>query len=268
MSVPAEQQLAEVRRQLAEANAALEAERSARARAERVSALKDEFLALVSHELRSPLGAILGWAHMLRRRGGQEEFERGLEVIEQSVQAQARLIEDLLDISRMTSGQVRLQPQAVEPRSFVDAAVEAVRPSAQAKEVGLHKVLDLTVGAVWGDPGRLQQVMVNLLSNAVKFTPEQGAIEVALRRAGEWAEISVADSGAGIPAAFLPHLFERFRQADGTQAARQGGLGLGLAIARHLVELHGGQVRAESPGEGRGAVFTVRLPLMAAGARS
>ncbi len=267
MSLPAEQQLAEALRQLAEAHGALEAERSARLRAERANALKDEFLALVSHELRSPLGAILGWAHMLRRRGSEEEFERGLEVIEQCVQSQARLIEDLLDVSRMTSGQVRLQLQAVEPRIFVEAAVEAVRPSAQAKLIGLRKVLDCAMGTVWGDPARLQQVMVNLLSNAVKFTPENGTVEVALRRSGDCAEISVSDSGIGIPASFLPLVFERFRQADGSQAVRQGGLGLGLGIARHLVELHGGQIRADSPGEGRGAVFTVRLPLMAAGAR-
>lgn len=277
MSSQAEQELAaagraldEAREQLkaahalaAERQALLEKERTARSFAERVSALKDEFLALVSHELRSPLSAIAGWAHILRRGASQEDFDKGLEVIEQSVRAQTKLIEDLLDISRITSGQLRLEVQTAEPRGIIDAAVETVRPAADAKSIRIRKVLDLAAGPVAGDPSRLQQVMVNLLSNAVKFTPDQGCIEVALRRTGDQAEISVADTGMGIPADFLPHVFDRFSQAEPSVNRRYGGLGLGLAIVKHLVELHGGSVTAESAGEGRGATFLVRLPLAA-----
>ena len=184
-------------------------------------------------------------------------------MIDQSVQAQTKLIEDLLDISRITSGQLRLEVQPLEPRSFIDAAVEAVRPAADARGLRVRKVLDLTAGPVAGDASRLQQVMVNLLSNAVKFTPEQGCIELALRKLDDEAEISVADTGIGISADFLPHVFDRFRQADASIHGRYGGLGLGLAIVKHLVELHGGSVSAQSPGEGGGATFVLRLPLMA-----
>lgn len=245
----------------AERQALLEQEREARAFAEHVNALKDEFLAIVSHELRGPLSAIGGWAHMLRRGASPEDFEKGLEVIEQCVRVQTKLIEDLLDISRITSGQLRLDLQTIEPRAFIDAAVEAVRPAADEKAIRIGKVLDLSAGPVAGDPSRLQQVMVNLLANAVKFTPEQGGVEVGLRRLGDEAEISVTDSGIGIPAAFLPHVFDRFRQADTSIHRRFGGLGLGLAIVKHLVELHGGSVSAHSAGEGRGATFLLRLPL-------
>jgi signal transduction histidine kinase len=252
---------ASLEQQLAVAREALRKCEAARADAERISALKDEFLAVVSHELRSPLGAILGWAHMLRRRGSEEEFNRGLDVIEQSVQLQAKLIEDLLDMSRMTSGQIRLDLQALEPRGFIDAAVEIARPSAEEKRISIDKVLDLSAGPVSGDIGRLQQVMVNLLGNAAKFTPEGGHIRVALSRVDRWAEIRVSDNGVGISPDFLAHVFERFRQAGTPATRRHGGLGLGLAIVRHLVELHGGEVRAESAGEGRGATFVVRLPL-------
>lgn len=239
--------------------ALLERERAARADAERLSAQKDEFLAIVAHELRSPLGAILGWTHMLRRRGSQEEFARGLDVIEQSVRVQTQLIGDLVDLSRLISGRLRVDMQPVEVRSFIDAAVEAVRPGADAKQIPIRKVLDLTVPPVAGDPTRLQQVLVNLLSNAVKFTPEHGSVEVVLRNAGERAEISVSDTGTGIAPDFLPHVFDRFSQS--AAGKRQGGLGLGLAIVQHLVQLHGGEASAASPGEGRGATFTVRLPL-------
>ncbi|MEO8653476.1 MAG: ATP-binding protein [Ramlibacter sp.] len=245
----------------AQAQEQLERERAARAEAERASAQKDEFLAIVAHELRSPLSAILGWAHMLRRRGSAEEFDRGLDVIEQSVQVQTKLIEDLIDLSRITSGQLRLDIRPVEARTFIDAAVEAVRPAAEAKQIAIRKVLDLGVAPVAGDPTRLQQVMVNLLSNAVKFTPEQGSVEVVLRQAGDQAEISVSDTGAGIAPDFLPHVFDRFRQGQPAGTKRQGGLGLGLAIVRHLVQLHGGEVSAASPGEGGGATFTLHLPL-------
>jgi signal transduction histidine kinase len=264
------QALNEAREQLSAASALaaehqslLEKERAARALAERLNALKDEFLAIVSHELRGPLSAIAGWAHILRLGTSEEDFNKGLEVIDQSVQAQTKLIEDLLDISRITSGQLRLEVQPVEPRSFIDAAVEAVRPATDAKGLRVRKVLDLAAGPVAGDASRLQQVMVNLLSNAVKFTPERGCIELALRKLEDEAEISVADTGIGIPADFLPHVFDRFRQADASIHGRYGGLGLGLAIVKHLVELHGGSVSAQSPGEGGGATFVLRLPLMA-----
>jgi signal transduction histidine kinase len=239
----------------------LEQERRARLAAERKSALKDEFLALVSHELRSPLGAILGWTHILRRGASPEDLAKGLEVIEQSALGQNRLIDDLLDISRITAGQLRLEMQMHEPRALIDAAVEALRPAAEAKGIRVAKVLQLDTAPVQGDASRLQQVLVNLLSNAVKFTPAEGRIEVALRNAPGCVEISVTDNGIGIPLQFLPHVFERYRRAAGGPTRRDEGLGLGLAIARHLVELHGGTIRAESAGEGRGATFTVRLPV-------
>lgn len=277
MSLQAEQELGSLRKALqehrellkgarslaSERQAQLEQERAARVFAERVNGLKDEFLAIVSHELRAPLSAIAGWAHMLRRNPSPEDFEKGLEVIEQSVRVQTKLIEDLLDISRITSGQLSLELQTLEPRAFIDLAVEAVRPVAEEKGIRIGKVLDLSAGPVEGDPSRLQQVMVNLLVNALKFTPEQGRIEVSLRRIDGQAEISVADSGIGIPPAFLPHVFDRFRQADASVHRRFGGLGLGLAIVKHLVELHGGSVTAHSQGEGHGATFALRLPIQA-----
>jgi signal transduction histidine kinase len=241
--------------------ALLEQERRARVAAERQSALKDEFLALVSHELRSPLGAILGWTHILRRGASPEDLAKGLEVIEQSALGQNRLIDDLLDISRITAGQLRLDLQKVEPRALIDAAAEALRPAAEAKDIRVAKVLQLDTGLVRGDASRLQQVLVNLLSNAVKFTPAQGRIELTLRGGPDHVEICVADNGVGIAPQFLPHVFERYRRAVSGPTRRDEGLGLGLAIARHLVELHGGSIRAESPGEGRGATFTVRLPV-------
>jgi signal transduction histidine kinase len=262
----ARKQLSATRALVAERQTLLESERAARALAERRNALKDEFLAIVSHELRSPLTAIAGWAHILRHGASQEDSDKALEVIEQSVEAQTKLIEDLLDISRVTSGQLRLELQPVEPRSFIDAAVATIRPAADAKGLRIRKVLDLAAGPVAGDPRRLQQVLVNLLSNAVKFTPEQGWVEVALRRLDGQAEIKVVDTGIGIPPAFLPHVFDRFRQADDSIHRRYGGLGLGLAIVKHLVELQGGSISAESPGEGGGATFVLRLPRAAGGA--
>ena len=254
---------AALRRELEQIRKLLEEERTARAFAENVNSLKDEFLAIVSHELRSPLTSIAGWAHILRRGASAQDLQKGLDVIEQSVRLQAKLIEDLLDISRITSGRLSIEVQPVEPRGFIDAAVEAVRPAAEAKAIQIRKVLDLSAGPVSGDPGRLQQVMVNLLSNAVKFTPDRGCVEVRVERCEEHAQISVADNGAGIPPAFLPHVFERFRQADTSIHQRYGGLGLGLAIVKHLVELHGGSIAASSPGEGQGATFVLRLPLRA-----
>jgi signal transduction histidine kinase len=260
----AREQLSAARTLAAERQSLLEKERAARAVAERLNTLKDEFLAIVSHELRGPLSAIAGWAHILRLGTSEEDFDKGLEVIDQSVHVQTKLIEDLLDISRITSGQLRLELQTLEPRSFIDAAVEAIRPAADAKGLRVRKVLDLAAGPVAGDASRLQQVMVNLLSNAVKFTPKQGSIELALGKLDDEVEISVADTGIGIPPDFLPHVFDRFRQADASIHGRYGGLGLGLAIVKHLVELHGGSVSAQSPGEGGGATFAVRLPLATA----
>ena len=242
----------------------LERETAARAEAEAASRLKDEFLATVSHELRTPLTAILGWAHLMRTgRLEEEATARALETIERNARSQSQLIEDLLDVSRIVSGKIRLDVRPVDPVSFIDLAVEALRPAAEAKGVTLRKVNDAGASTVNGDPARLQQVVWNLLSNAVKFTEGGGLVQVRLARAGEDVEIAVSDTGPGIAPEFLPHVFERFRQADQKTTRQHGGLGLGLAIVRHLVELHGGAVRADSPGEeGRGATFTVRLPAM------
>ncbi|HJQ31088.1 MAG TPA: PAS domain S-box protein [Pyrinomonadaceae bacterium] len=234
----------------------------ARRQSEEANRLKDEFLATVSHELRTPLTAILGWAHMLRT--GQYAFDAragaALETIERNARAQAQIIEDLLDVSRIITGKLRLDVRAVAPDSFIDAAVEAVRPAAEAKGVRVQKLMDAGLVSVSGDPVRLQQVVWNLLSNAIKFTPSGGRVQIRMERAGSQIEIAVGDTGAGIAPDFLPHVFDRFRQADGRTTRRHGGLGLGLAIVRHLVELHGGTVRAESEGEGHGSTFTVTLP--------
>jgi PAS domain S-box-containing protein len=245
--------------------AQLAAERAARAEAERVSRMKDEFLATLSHELRTPLNAILGWSQILRAgEPSRDDLVQGLETIERNARAQTRLIEDLLDMSRIISGKVRLDVQAVDLAGVIDAAVETVRPAAEAKGVRLRKVLDPHAGPVRGDPGRLQQVVWNLLTNAIKFTPRDGRVEVALERVSSHLEVSVSDTGVGIHPDFLPHVFERFRQGDASTTRSHGGLGLGLSIVKNLVELHGGTTRAKSPGEGRGATFIVHLPLSAA----
>ena len=242
----------------------LERERAARTQAEKMSELKDEFLATLSHELRTPLSAILGWAQVIRSRSmGTEELRRAVEVIERNARAQTRLIEDLLDMSRITAGQIRLDVQPVQPALFIEAAVETVRPAAEAKGIRLEKVLDPQAGPISGDPGRLQQVIWNLLSNAIKFTEKDGRVQVVLERVNSHIEISVSDTGIGIRPEFLAHVFDRFRQGDGSTTRRHGGLGLGLAIARHLTELHGGSIRGKSAGEGRGATFTIHLPLTA-----
>jgi PAS domain S-box-containing protein len=226
------------------------------------SRLKDEFLATVSHELRTPLTAILGWAHMLRT--GQFEGNsslKALETIERNARAQAQLIDDLLDVSRIITGKLRIDVRQVDPNSFVEAAIEAVRPAAEAKGVRMQKIMDTGVVSVSADPVRLQQVIWNLLSNALKFTPRGGRVQVRLERVNSHVEIAVSDTGAGIVPEFLPHVFDRFRQADQRTTRQHGGMGLGLAIVRHLVELHGGTVMAESPGEGQGSTFTVLLPV-------
>jgi PAS domain S-box-containing protein len=240
----------------------LESERSARSAAERMSALKDEFLATLSHELRTPLSAILGWSHILRRGVKSEaDLQKGLDTIERNARMQTRLIEDLLDMSRIASGKVRLDIQPVAPVAVIEAAIETVRPAADAKGIRLDKLLDPAAGPISGDPARLQQVVWNLLSNAIKFTPKEGKVQVVLERVNSHVEISVADSGIGIKPEFLAHVFERFRQADASTTRTHGGLGLGLSIVKNLVELHGGTVHAHSEGEGRGATFAVHLPL-------
>jgi PAS domain S-box-containing protein len=225
--------------------------------------LKDEFLATVSHELRTPLTAILGWAHLLR--AGQLDKQSGssaLETIERNARAQAQLIDDLLDVSRIITGNLRLDVRQVDPGSFIEPAIEALRPAAEAKGVRIQKVMDTGIASVAGDPARLQQVVWNLLSNAIKFTPKGGKVQVRLERINSHIEIAVSDTGVGIKPEFLPHVFERFRQADQKTTRHHGGLGLGLAIVRHLVELHGGTVEADSPGEDRGATFVVKLPIV------
>jgi signal transduction histidine kinase/ActR/RegA family two-component response regulator len=254
---------AEERKQL------LDSERAARAEAERASGVKDEFLANLSHELRTPLNAILGWAQVLRRRvEGESELRAGLEAIERNARAQAQLIEELLDMNRIASGKVHLDLRPVAPAAFIEAAIETLRPAAEAKGIRLEKRLDVAAGAVSGDAGRLQQVVWNLLSNAIKFTPRAGRVEILLERADGQIEISVADSGIGIKPEHFASIFERFRQAETSLAREHGGLGLGLAIVKQLVQLHGGTVRVSSAGEGRGATFVVRLPPIAAGAQT
>jgi PAS domain S-box-containing protein len=236
-------------------------EQAARAEAERASRLKDEFLATLSHELRTPLTAIVGWVRMLRQGALDERsWRHALAVVDRNTEALTRLVEDLLDISSITMGRLRLESLPVELAPVVQAAADAVRHAASAKAIRLEIAVDPAVGPVAGDAARLQQVVWNLLSNAVKFTPHGGRIDVALTRAGSDAELTVRDTGQGIKPEFLPRLFDRFSQQDATTTRTHGGLGMGLAIVRHLVELHGGVVRAESPGPGRGATFTVRLP--------
>lgn len=243
----------------------LESERAARSAAERMSDLKDEFLATLSHELRTPLNAILGWSQILRTRPrDQVDLMKGLETIERNARAQTQLIEDLLDMSRITSGKLRLDIQPVPPVSFIEAAVETVRPAADAKGIRIEKFLDPSAGPISGDPNRLQQVVWNLLSNAIKFTPKDGKVQILVERVKSHIEISVADTGVGISPEFIPHLFERFRQGDASTTRKYGGLGLGLSIVKSLVELHGGTVWVKSPGEGRGTTITVALPLTVA----
>lgn len=242
----------------------LDAERAARVEAERVSRMKDEFLATLSHELRTPLNAILGWSQLLRHadRTG-EDYEQGMEAIERNARSQTQLIEDLLDMSRIISGKVRLDVRRVGLAGVVEAALGTVAPAAQAKGVRIEKVLDQSAGSVFGDPNRLQQVVWNLLSNAVKFTPGGGKVQIVLERVESHLEVRVTDTGKGIRPDFLPYVFERFRQEDASTTRKHGGLGLGLSIVKHLVELHGGSVRAESAGDGQGATFTIALPLLA-----
>jgi PAS domain S-box-containing protein len=225
--------------------------------------MKDEFLATLSHELRSPLNSMLGWAKLLNTRSfDAATTKRAMEIIERNARAQAQLVEDLLDVSRIIQGKFRLEVRPVELRCVVESALEAVRPAAEAKEIRLNAVLNSGVSAIAGDSTRLQQVFWNLLSNAIKFTPKAGQVMVGLQEVDGYLEIAIADTGQGISAEFVPYVFERFRQADSSITRSFSGLGLGLAIVRHLVELHGGTVHVQSQGEGLGSTFTVKLPIL------
>ncbi|RDU96986.1 ATP-binding response regulator [Trinickia dinghuensis] len=243
-----------------EREALLAAERAARAEAERASRMKDEFVATLSHELRTPLNAIVGWSQFLLRDASvPESLRKGLDVIDRNARAQARMVDDLLDFSRILAGKLRLETERVDLVDVVEYVIHSVGPAAQAK--GIRFVPSLgAAGDVLGDPSRLQQIVWNLLSNAVKFTGQGGCVEVKLERRGSEVELIVADNGQGIKPEFLPHVFERFCQEDPGIARQHGGLGLGLSIARQLVEMHGGQIVARSDGTGRGATFVVTLP--------
>ncbi|HEX2438443.1 MAG TPA: ATP-binding protein [Methylomirabilota bacterium] len=259
-------ELAEVNRAFDDASSRLRtllaAERSARDEAEAANRMKDEFLATLSHELRTPLNAVFGWARMLRRGDArQDTLRHGLEVIERNAVAQAKLIEDLLDVSRITTGKMRLQVRAVDMPAVVEAAIDSMRQAAAAREIRVQPLLDPAAGPVIGDPDRLQQVAWNLLSNAIKFTPKGGRVQVSLRRIDSHVELAVSDTGQGIAPELLPHIFERFRQGDSSSTRQHGGLGIGLALVRHLVELHGGTVSVRSAGVDAGTTFVVRLPI-------
>jgi signal transduction histidine kinase len=255
-------QLLEVRRRFEEEAARLrDAERAARSEAEQASRARDEFVATVSHELRTPLNAVLGWARLLRLgKLDAAATARAVETIERSAAAQAQTVDDVLDIARILRGELRLDVRSVDLLPVIEAAVDAVRAAAGARRIVLAMSLSPRAGRVSGDQGRLQQVIWNLLSNAVKFTPAGGRVEIRLDREGDEVVIGVKDTGVGLDPAFVPHLFEHFRQADSSSTRAHGGLGLGLALVRHLVEAHGGSVRAESEGRGRGSAFVVRLP--------
>ena len=245
---------------LGEREALLEAERAARGEAERANRLKDDFLATVSHELRTPLTAMLGWTSMLSEEAQDPELRQGLDVITRNARVQKQLIEDLLDMSRIMSGKLRIEPQPVLVGEVVDAAIETVAPAAEARGVALVAQIQGCEEPIQADADRLQQIVWNLLSNAVKFTPAGGQVCVHATCTDEETTISVADTGQGMAPDFVPHVFERFRQEDAATTRKAGGLGLGLAIVKHLVELHGGEVRAHSKGIGEGSVFTITLP--------
>ena len=240
---------------------ALAREQNARAEAEANARAKDEFLAVVSHELRTPLSAMLGWAEVLRsRRPGDPIYERALQTIERNAELQSKLIEDLLDTARILSGKLSIEAQPLYLDAILEESLDVVRPTAEAKDIEMIVTFESAPGPILGDANRLQQVFWNLLSNAIKFTEPGGRVDVRMERAGAEARIVVSDTGKGITPDFLPYVFDPFRQADSSSARRQGGLGLGLALAERLVEMHGGAIKAESDGEGRGATFTVTLP--------
>lgn len=276
-----ESRIADRTRELASANVALSAEieererieqervdllkreQAARLEAEAANRLKDEFLATLSHELRTPLNAIMGWAHVLGQSSGDRStVQRAADVIRQNAAAQAQLIEDILDVSRIVGGRLVLDTGPVQMREVIEDAIDSLAPASSAKGIQVERALADGV-QVYGDRDRLQQIVWNLVSNALKFTPKGGRVEVELRGIEGDAAVRVTDTGIGIPADFLPFVFDRFRQADSSMSRRHSGLGLGMAIVRHLVELHGGTVSAESDGEGQGATFRLRLPMRA-----
>lgn len=240
----------------------LDAERTARAESERAGRLKDEFLANLSHELRTPINAILGWSQLIKPgESSVEEVAEAMDVIRRNARLQAHLIDDLLDMSRVISGKMRLDVQRVELPAVIDAALESVRPAAGAKNIRIEKVIDPLGGPVTGDPARLQQIIWNILSNALKFTDKGGKVQIVLERVNSHLDLSVSDTGAGISAEFLPHVFDRLSQADHLPARKYSGMGLGLAIVKSLTELHGGTVRVKSAGLGLGSTFIVSLPV-------
>jgi signal transduction histidine kinase len=241
----------------------LRRERNARSEAEEANRLRDEFLATVSHELRTPLNAIIGWSRLLH----SDQLDAGVikhavEVIERNAWAQKQIIEDILDVSRIITGKLRIGLAPIELASVLNTAIDVIQPAADAKQIKIQTTIDPTVLRVKGDAERLQQVIWNLLSNAVKFTDAGGIVEVAIRQRGNNVELYVADNGPGIASEFLPHAFERFSQANSSSTRRHSGLGLGLAIARHLVELHGGTIKAENRDQGTGAVLSITLPAL------
>jgi CheY-like chemotaxis protein/two-component sensor histidine kinase len=240
----------------------LNSERTRRVEAERIGKIKDEFLANLSHEIRTPLNAILGWSELLKPgQSTDEEMREGLDVIRRNVKVQAQLIDDLLDMSRIISGKLRLDVQRIELPAIIDAAIEVVRLAADAKGVRLEAVVDPVAGPVTGDPNRMQQIVWNLLSNAIKFTPRGGKVQITLERVSSHVELSVSDTGHGIEVDFLPYVFDRFTQAESMLTKINVGLGLGLAIVKNLTEMHGGTVGVKSAGVGKGSTFIVSLPI-------
>ncbi len=254
---------AELQAQIEARSRLLSSEKLARSEAERANRLKDEFLATISHELRNPLNAILGWAHMLRLgKLTDVNAERAVETIYRNAKSQAQLVSDLLDVSRIISGKLRLDVRTVDLIYIINAAIDSIRPAADAKGIRIQAMLDPAAGPISGDADRLQQIVWNLLTNAVKFTPKGGRIQVKVQRINSHVEIVVSDSGVGISKEFLPYVFDRFRQADASITRTHGGLGLGLSIVRQLVDLHGGSVGVQSEGEGKGTTFTITLPFV------
>jgi PAS domain S-box-containing protein len=246
----------------AELERLLASEKQLRRQAEEANRLKDEFLAVVSHELRSPLNAITGWASLLLMRQLDDRTKHAIETILRNAQTQTQLVADLLDVSRIVTGQLRLSVRSFRLIPVIEAAIEVVRPASDAKSIRIETILDPSAGPIAGDPDRMQQIFWNLLSNAVKFTPKGGRIQVRLQRINSHVEVVVTDTGRGVDPKLLPFIFERFRQGDSSTTREHGGLGLGLAIVRHLVELHGGVVNAYSEGQGKGTEFILQLPIM------